>query len=467
MCVVDQNALESTGNIENYIVSEANADNNYEHRTFTHATIYTNQCLLSTATVLILNNQNSWVKCNALLDSASQSNLMSQSLSEKLNLTYEKVNMPLSGVGQIETNIIGKTKTCIKSRFNDFQARLQFLIIPKVTEKLPLIGFDKSQIKYPKNLNLADEKFNIPKEIDLLIEAEIFFDLLKEGRMKLGTVGPVLQETYFGWIITGNLNFNINATVDKFQKRVCNITNVSNKQLHDSLSNFLLIEELEKERILSKNEQYCEDYFKQTTKRDELGIFTVKYPFNPEFKEQLGDSKATAIKRFKSLETRFTKNADLKEQYVNFMREYESLGHMTFQSTLDSDNSIENKSYFLPHTAVLRDQSLTTKCRVVFDASAKTSTNVSFNDIILPGPTIQDDLFSILLRLRLRKIVLSADVKMMYRCIKIDPDERSYQKIIWRENPNEKMKIYELNTVTYGTSSAPFQATRCLKEVAI
>jgi len=88
------------------------------------------------------------------------------------------------------------------------------------------------------------------------------------------------------------------------------------------------------------------------------------------------------------------------------MREYERLGHMTFLNTLENDHSIPSFSYFLPHTAVLRD-SVTTKCRVVFDASCKTGSGVSLNDIIIAGPTVQEDLYSILLRLRLHKVLSS------------------------------------------------------------
>jgi len=46
------------------------------------------------------------------------------------------------------------------------------------------------------------------------------------------------------------------------------------------------------------------------------------------------------------------------------MKEYIDLGHMV-------ESKREGK-YYLPHQAVLRDSSLTTKLRVVFDASAKT-----------------------------------------------------------------------------------------------
>lgn len=112
---------------------------------------------------------------------------------------------------------------------------------------------------------------------------------------------------------------------------------------------------------------------------------------------------------------------------------------------------------FLPHHAVLRQASVTTKCRIVFDASARTTSNVSLNQMLLVGATVQDDLFGIVLRLRLRKYVLSADVKMMYR---------NYQKILLRCDKTQPVSVYRLNTVTYGMASAPFLATRCLAELA-
>lgn len=138
---------------------------------------------------------------------------------------------------------------------------------------------------------------------------------------------------------------------------------------------------------------------------------------------------------------------------------------MKFSCYLEDDESIENKSFFLPHSAVIKD-SITTRCSVVIDASAKSESGVSLNDIIIVFPTVQEDLYSILIRLRLRKFVLSADVKQMYRCILIDENGRCFQKILWRENTSEKIKIFDLQTVTYCTSSAPFQVTRCLKELS-
>jgi len=82
------------------------------------------------------------------------------------------------------------------------------------------------------------------------------------------------------------------------------------------------------------------------------------------------------------------------------MDEYLSLGHM--QLVPEDDSSYDNTSnkliFFLPHHAIFKESSTTTKTRIVFDASAKSTTGVSLNDMLMVGPTIQQDLISIVLR---------------------------------------------------------------------
>lgn len=142
------------------------------------------------------------------------------------------------------------------------------------------------------------------------------------------------------------------------------------------------------------------------------------------------------------------------------MREYLELGHMTKIDTYTSPH------YFLPHHGVFRENSTTTKLRVVFDASAKTTSGQSLNDIQMIGPSLQNDIFAILLRFRQYTYIACADVEKMYRQILIQPDQQYLQLILWRENPLDALGVYRLNTVTYGTASAPYLSMRCLQQLA-
>jgi len=122
--------------------------------------------------------------------------------------------------------------------------------------------------------------------------------------------------------------------------------------------------------------------------------------------------------------------------------------------------------YVIPHHAVLRPDSSTTKLRVVFDASAKSSSGVSLNNILTVGPTNQQDLILTLLSFRLYRHALTADITKMYRQFIVDPQDRKFQLIWWRHNISDPLKLYQLNTVTYGLACAPFLAIRSLYFIA-
>lgn len=110
----------------------------------------------------------------------------------------------------------------------------------------------------------------------------------------------------------------------------------------------------------------------------------------------------------------------------------------------------------MPLHGVINESSETTKLRVVFDASTKTTSRVSLNGCLKAGPIILEDLISILIRFRTDNIVLTADVAKMYRQITICQEQRDLQLILWRNNDNDEIEHYRLNTVTYETASASF-----------
>ncbi|GFU66859.1 integrase catalytic domain-containing protein [Trichonephila clavipes] len=77
------------------------------------------------------------------------------------------------------------------------------------------------------------------------------------------------------------------------------------------------------------------------------------------------------------MERKFKNNPDFEKQYKEFMNEYESLGHMSLVNSRSHTSKDQN---FLPHHAVIKPSSLTTKLRVVFDASCKTTNEHSSHD---------------------------------------------------------------------------------------
>jgi len=77
----------------------------------------------------------------------------------------------------------------------------------------------------------------------------------------------------------------------------------------------------------------------------------------------------------------------------------------------------------MSHHAVIRESSLTAKLHIVFDASAKTTSGKSLNDILHVGPTVQDDFINIMIRFQTKKVALCAKIEKMYRKIRIAEED--------------------------------------------
>ncbi|XP_063635083.1 uncharacterized protein LOC134805797 [Cydia splendana] len=158
------------------------------------------------------------------------------------------------------------------------------------------------------------------------------------------------------------------------------------------------------------------------------------------------------------MEKKFQKQNKLAEAYKAFMKKYSDLGHM---KPAVSNNKVE---YYYPHHIVERAESLSTKYRVVYNASSKTSTGYSLNDLMYRGPNLQKDLQTLLLKWRQYEFVFCADLEKMFRQILVHEDDQPLQKIIWRDE-HGTLQSFQRTTVTYGTKSASFLAMMTLKKL--
>ncbi|XP_065172548.1 uncharacterized protein [Atheta coriaria] len=235
-----------------------------------------------------------------------------------------------------------------------------------------------------KDRLLADPKFAYPGKIDILLGSRDYSNIIKPGLEKKN--GFICQETEFGEIISGGCS----PTKSPIQCMVVEAADISN------LHKFWELEEIKDEKkILSDDDNYFEEHYNKTTTRNPDGTYTVNLPFK-EYPPQLGDSKQRAVARFLQVEKRLKQDSKLQELYHAFMREYLELGHMKKCSKEDEVKT----AYYIPHHAVLKESSSTTKLRVVFDASCKTSNGSSLNDKLHTGPQLQQNIIDILLRWR-------------------------------------------------------------------
>ncbi|GBM02394.1 hypothetical protein AVEN_132343-1, partial [Araneus ventricosus] len=394
----------------------------------------------------------------AILDSGGCCNLISENLVGLLGVERQKTDAVISCLNGASVRVKTQLKTDISNRKGDYIKKIDFLVVPKITGVTPSKCLDISALNLPPNITLADTHFHKPGKIDLLLGNEYFCEFLRPEQCRVPNSQLILQNSVFGFLASGRLNVTGNQSSRVIQcKLIADL-----EDLHKDMTKFWELEKIEKP-IKSVEEEKCEKHFLKTYSRNSEGRYVVQLPLKKD-PECLGESKTSALGSLNSLwvsTVGLSKNPELLSLYRDFKQEYEALGHME----LVIDNNEPSTSYYLPHHGVFKPDKTSTKLRVVFNASALSSNGLSLNDIQMNGGLTQEDLFSIVLRFRKHKFVSSVDIRKMYRMILVDPQQRDLQRIVWKNSENDTVKTYKLNTVTYGTTSAPYLATRVLHQL--
>lgn len=429
---------------------------NQSNRVGTHVAHEGGKTLLATAIIRIQDSDGKNENLRALIDSGSQASFITMEAANLLQLPKQKIHAEISGIGG-STNESCKYKISVQCKpriTSKFTLNTELLILQKLAKDMPEHPIEVNTELW-QNKILADPGFGKPGPIDVILGAQEFHEILLEGIDKSND-GLVAQNTELGWIIWGSIHQSLKQT---------NIAVVSmiTQSEEKELSRFWELEEISEKRQLTSDENACEAFYDKTTLRNSSGTYTVQIPFKNEIESsQLGESRPRALARLLSLEKRLSNDYKLNLEYKKFMSEYIKLGHM---KQVQWSNQIQGK-YYIPHQPVIKETSTTTKLRVVFDASSKTTNGKSLNDIMHVGPKIQDDLIDILLRWRSHRIGFTADIEKMYRQIRISEEDQDYHRILWRFSTNDPIQEFKLLTVTYGTAAAPYLAVKTIQRLA-
>jgi hypothetical protein len=159
--------------------------------------------LLATAIVEVKNKAGQYVPCSALLDSASQSHFITERCVQRLRLARNRAHTSIQGIFDVNTAKHHSVSIHLRSRHTNWHTTLDCVVLSTITGITPSTKLDTSSWKIPKDIKLADEHFNQPGSTDLLMGADIFYEILRSDRCTRPGNFPVLQETALGWTISG------------------------------------------------------------------------------------------------------------------------------------------------------------------------------------------------------------------------------------------------------------------------
>ncbi|XP_075170155.1 uncharacterized protein LOC142242472, partial [Haematobia irritans] len=419
--------------------------------------------LLPTAIVKI-SHLGETFSARAFIDQGSEKTFVSRRLQQKLRLPTESKNFQIRGMGG---SIIGNSNSvCTMKLYSETHNRtieVNAIVVPKITRLLPNFSFPSSQFSFDgiKDIDLADPLFYKPGQVDLLIGSNAIPKIMLCG-VKTVCNSLIAQATIFGWIISGPVK---TQTVSSFSLQASETTE---DPISTQLRLFWEQEEVPSRPSITKEDEYCESLYERTTTRDLDGRYVVKLPFKPEFPHELslGSSRSQAFVQYIRMEQSLRSKPAMEETYQNVLSEYLSLGHMKPTDSREIYSRGKYMSFYLPHHAVIRPESRSTKVRIVFNASKKSGSGNSLNDVLYVGPTLQSDMMTLILNWRLYKYVFSGDIEKMYRQIRVHEEDTPFQRILFRPTPVCPVKDYALTTVTFGVSSAPYLAIRTLIQLA-
>ena len=214
------------------------------------------QAVLPTAMVKIKDGLGQMRVVRALLDSGSQASFIDETVFNQLKLRRKPAQVSISGLASSGITTKGVAKVEILSRFNHSAIKTDLFILERLPIMLPSNSINLNEINFVQKSHLADPDFNKVGKIDMLLGADVFFNILQDGKITSPNSTIMAQNTIFGYVVSGKTN-PANYSVN-------NVTVNRLAQLDQLLRRFWEIEELSTTKELSPEDIEIEQHIART-----------------------------------------------------------------------------------------------------------------------------------------------------------------------------------------------------------
>ena len=198
----------------------------------------------------------------------------------------------------------------------------------------------------------------------------------------------------------------------------------------------------------------------------------ARLPFIKDPLHRLSTNEYIALKVYKSQLKRLGDCPEDKQEVIKSELKLQTLGFVEFLENLPDEKKrkiMESSiKHFIPWRAVWNLNSISTSCRLVFDASMKTNNDYSLNDMLAKGRNNMNKLVEVAIRWMVHTFAFHTDVQKMYNTIKLCEEHWCYQLYLWDNDldPANEPKWKVIKTLIYGVVSSGNQAERGLRQTA-
>eukprot|EP00117_Sycon_ciliatum_P018644 scpid5610/ scgid2568/ len=429
---------------------------------------------LQTAKVTLHNGGQS-LSARVLLDSGSQRTFLTSSAAESLGLPvrcteYLHVStFASSGPQRLQANVV------------DFELALQdgsllpltAHVLPKITDPVHRSAIPDQDRQFLQSLSssLAD---NLPDtsekaSVDLLIGTDYFWSIIQQDRIVLPS-GLLLLPSRLGYILTGCCAPSHDDSSQTSTLLCHTAVRLASHQLQvmDSTPRSTLTPNLTEMWNLDRIGIHdCPDVTADDLAlrhfQDHIqftgGRYEVAWPWKSE-PPDLPTNYGLAFGRLSTLCRRLANDSDLRQQYDKVIQSQVDLGII---EPVANPPPTGTPQHYLPHQPVITPSKQTTKLRIVYDASAKTTKqSKSLNECMHRGPIRLPNLCGMLLRFRCYNVAIVADIEKAFLQLRIRKEDRDVTRFLWLRdatNPHltkDNLAVYRFCRMPFGVIASPF-----------
>ncbi|GBN02393.1 hypothetical protein AVEN_19009-1 [Araneus ventricosus] len=341
------------------------------------------------------------------------------------------------GITKTDKSQVEKTFNVVKIRLESKDDPISYLETEALeTEKISAAHIPPPNIdisiynKHLKGLKLADT-INNDTDVSVLIGADNYYDVMA-GRIKRINRKLVAAESLYGWCLIG-----VSGPLNKNSSDSSVMKVVVEEDISKQLETFWLLENLgiepANDRLNCNDSKRLQEFEDSIQFRDNR--YVVKLPWKDNLKDQY---------------------KDVVDSYIE----------QNIVERVPNSNVEDCEEFYLPHRAVIRHNKVSSKLRIVFDASSHKSGKFSLNDSLHIGPNLYPDLFELLLSFRKHPIAFTADIKQAFLNVELDESDKNVTKFFWTDNPEcftESIEVLRFNRVLFGINSSPFLLSATIK----
>ena len=284
-----------------------------------------------------------------------------------------------------------------------------------------------------------DTKSELP--IHMILGTDVYCKIKMEEKPRIGQPEqPVAELTKFGWVLMSpgtDMDNQIYLTM--------------NSSPHD-YDRLCRLDVLGLEDVPDGDQWVVYSDFKEQLKRHPEGWYETGLLWKANH-GVLPNNKAASIGRMNNLITKLKRDPQLLKEYDRIISDQLNEGIVEVAPELAT-----GLEYYLPHKAVVRESAESTKLRIVYDASAKPDTkSLSLNDCLETGPPLQNLLWSVLIRNRMRPITLTGDISKAFLQIRIREEHRDVLRFHWfKDLKTFQPIVLRFTRAVFGLVQSPF-----------